>query len=106
MRVKVTYTKHLAHNLAHSRCSVNTSDNMPVLLGARVNPYLYPYIFLLPCHQVFPQNLWTVFSQEADMDFFFFFHGRKQSSCIFARVVSVSATGLLIGGANVFPNLR
>lgn len=35
-----------------------------------------------------------------------FFHGRKQSSCVFARVVSMSATGLLIGGANVFPNLR
>lgn len=34
-----------------------------------------------------------------------FFHGRKQPSCIFASIVSMSAIGLLIGGANSFPNL-
>ena len=99
-RTEVAYTNRLSHTLACSRCSVDSSDYTPGLWSDRVNPYLwFPFTLL----SVLSTESLDHFFQEADIDFF---HGRKQSSCIFARVVSMSATGLLIGGANVFPNLR
>lgn len=70
-----------------------------VLLRARVNSHIHshgppPPTMTLPSGS--PTDHLDCFSQEAAM----------QDSCISAGVGSMSATGLLIGGANMFPNLR
>lgn len=76
---------------------------MPVLLSARDHPYRHPYMPLISPLGPSTESL-DYFFQEADMDFFFM--GGNSLPASFANVVSMSATGLLIGGANVLPNLR
>lgn len=67
IRIEVTYTNYSSHNLAHSRCSINNSDYMSVLLSDRVDPYLW---LSLTLPSVFSTDSLDSFFQEADMDFF------------------------------------
>jgi len=47
IRIEVAYTHCLAHTLARSRCSVDSSDYTPGLWSDRVNPYQC-FLFTLP----------------------------------------------------------